>query len=67
MEGRISMSNAELSRLEVITKVHEKRLTIAQAAEYLNLSQRQAYGFRDMAYFKLRLYHLHEQRYSFVG
>lgn len=29
--------------------------------------KRQAYGFRDMEYFKLRLYHLHEQRYSFSG
>ena len=25
--------------------------------------KRQAYGFRDMEYFKLRLYHLHTQRY----
>ena len=29
--------------------------------------KRQAYGFRDVEYFKLRLYHLHEQRYAFVG
>jgi len=29
--------------------------------------KRQAYGFRDIEYFKLRLYHLHEQRYSFSG
>ena len=29
--------------------------------------KRQAYGFRDMEYFKLRLYHLHEQRSSFIG
>lgn len=29
--------------------------------------KRQAYGFRDMDYFKLRLYHLHEQRYSLTG
>lgn len=29
--------------------------------------KRQAYGFRDMEYFKLRLYHLHKSRYSFVG
>ncbi len=41
MEGRISMSSKELSRLEVITKVHEKQLTISQATEYLGLSQRQ--------------------------
>jgi hypothetical protein len=29
--------------------------------------KRQAYGFRDIVYFKLRLYHLNEQRYAFVG
>jgi transposase len=28
--------------------------------------KRQAYGFRDMIYFKLRLYNLHKVRYSFV-
>jgi transposase len=28
--------------------------------------KRQAYGFRDMEYFKLRLYNLHTTRYSFV-
>ena len=29
--------------------------------------KRQAYGFRDMTYFKLRLYHLHHQSYSLTG
>ena len=29
--------------------------------------KRQVYGFRDMEYFKLRLYHLHTPRYSFAG
>ncbi|MGA2939173.1 MAG: transposase [Syntrophobacteraceae bacterium] len=29
--------------------------------------KRQAYGFRDSEYFKLRLYHLHTQRYSLPG
>jgi len=29
--------------------------------------KRQAYGFRDMEYFRLRLYHLHTQRYSLSG
>lgn len=29
--------------------------------------KRQAYGFRDLEYFKLRLYHLHTQRYSLSG
>lgn len=29
--------------------------------------KRQAYGFRDEEYFKLRLFHLHEQMYSLAG
>ena len=29
--------------------------------------KRHAYGFRDMTYFKLRLYHLHHQGYSLTG
>ena len=29
--------------------------------------KRQAYGYRDMEYFKLRLYHLHRTGYSFAG
>ncbi len=29
--------------------------------------KRQAYGYRDMQYFKLRLYHLHNQGYSLSG
>ena len=29
--------------------------------------KRQAYGFRDMEYFKLRLYNLHNSRYAFAG
>jgi transposase len=29
--------------------------------------KRMAYGFRDTEYFKLRLYHLHTQRYSLSG
>lgn len=29
--------------------------------------KRQAYGYRDMQYFKLRLYHLHAQKYALAG
>jgi hypothetical protein len=29
--------------------------------------KRQAYGFRDKEYFRLRLYHLHTQRYALAG
>ena len=29
--------------------------------------KKQVYGFRDMFYFKLRLFHLHKQNYSLSG
>ena len=29
--------------------------------------KRQAYGYRDMEYFKLRLYHLHKQKAELIG
>jgi transposase len=29
--------------------------------------QRQAYGFRDREYFKLKIFALHESRYALVG
>ena len=33
----------------------------------IKLLKRQAYGFRDMKYFKLRIYALHESRYALIG
>jgi transposase len=33
----------------------------------IKLLKRQAYGFRDMEYFILRIYNLHESRYSLIG
>jgi transposase len=29
--------------------------------------KRQAYGFRDMEFFKLKIYSLHEKNYALVG
>lgn len=29
--------------------------------------KRQAYGFRDQEFFKLRIYHLHQTKYALVG
>lgn len=46
------------------------RITNAQVEGLVNkikTLKRQAYGYRDMEYFKLRLYHLHQSRYSFAG
>ena len=48
----------------------EHRITNAPVEGLVNkikTLKRQAYGFRDMEYFKLRLYHLHTQRYSLAG
>lgn len=33
----------------------------------IKVLKRQAYGFRDMEYFKLRIYALHEARYAIIG
>lgn len=33
----------------------------------IKVLKRQAYGYRDMEYFKLRIYNLHESRYALVG
>lgn len=33
----------------------------------IKVLKRQAYGFRDVEYFKLRIYALHESRYSLIG
>jgi hypothetical protein len=41
MEERISMSQNDLYRLQELQKVHEKRQTLAQAAQRLDLSLRQ--------------------------
>jgi len=40
---------------------------VAGLVNKIKTLKRQAYGFRDMEYFKLRLYHLHTQRYSLTG
>ena len=34
---------------------------------HLDTLKSQAYGFRDMPCFRLRLFHLHKQEYSFTG
>jgi len=41
MEGRIAMSSKEISRLDIMTKVHNKWLKISQAAECLGLGSGQ--------------------------
>jgi len=41
--------------------------TVEGTINKIKTLKRQAYGFRDMVYFKLRLYHLHCQGYSLTG
>jgi len=41
--------------------------TVEGLVNKIKTLKRQAYGYRDMEYFKLRLYHLHTQRYSLTG
>ena len=33
----------------------------------IKVLKRKAYGFRDVEYFKLRIYNLHESRYALIG
>jgi len=56
--------------LDGILNYFKHRITNASAEGINNkikTMKRQAYGFRDIEYFKLRLYHLHHSRYAFVG
>jgi len=43
MSFLITMSQKELYRLEVIQKIHERRLSVVQAAERLDLSRSQVH------------------------
>ena len=55
---------------EGILNYFKHRITNGKAEGINNKAKtmmRQAYGFRDMEYLKLRLYNLHNQGYSFVG
>ena len=48
-------------------KNREKKMNKICLWSKLGTLKRQAYGFRDMEYFKPSLHHLHKSRYSFVG
>lgn len=59
-----------LSHREGILSYFSHRITSGSVEGTVNkikTMKRQAYGFRDMEYFKLRLYHLHCQGYSLTG
>jgi transposase len=53
-----------------ILNYFDNRITTARVEGLNNkikVLKRQAYGYRDMEYFKLRIYFLHESRYALVG
>jgi len=64
------VAKALLRRLDGLLSYFKHRISNGKAEGINNkikTLKRQAYGFRDLKYFKLRLYHLHEQRYSLTG
>lgn len=74
MESRIrelvKMARTLLGHFEGLLTYFKHRLTNAKTEGINNkikTLKRQAYGYRDMEYFKLRLYHLHKQETSLIG
>lgn len=66
----IKMAKTILKLQDGILNYFPHRITSGGVEGLINkikTMKRQAYGFRDMEYFKLRLYHLHCQRYSLTG
>ena len=66
----VKMGLTLLKHREGILNYFPYRITNASVEGTVNkikTLKRQAYGFRDMEYFKLRLYHLHCQGYSLAG
>jgi len=64
------VANTLLAHRRGILAYFNHRITNAKVEGLVNkikTLKRQAYGYRDMEYFKLRLYHLHQSRYSFAG
>lgn len=64
------VANTLLAHRRGILAYFDHHITNAQVEGLVNkikTLKRQAYGYRDLEYFKLRLYHLHQSRYSFAG
>lgn len=64
------VAKALLRRSDGLLNYFKHRISNGKAEGINNkikILKRQAYGFRDTEYFKLRLYHLHEQRCSLAG
>jgi len=66
----MKLANSIMSHLMGILNYFEHPINTAKVEGINNKIKtwkRQAYGFRDMDYFKLRLYHLHHQNYALCG
>lgn len=66
----VRVARTLLGHFEGLLTFFKHRLTNAKTEGINNkikTLKRQAYGYRDMEYFKLRLYHLHKQETSLIG
>jgi len=64
------MANSLITHLRGILNYFDHKITTAKVEDLNNKIKTlkiQAYSFRDIEYFKLRLYHLHRQEYSLCG
>lgn len=70
LESMIKVGKTLLSHAEGLVNYFKYRISngkIEGINNKIKTMSRQAYGFRDMEYFKLRLLHLHEQKHSLTG
>ena len=66
----MKLASSIMAHLSGVLNYFDHRITTAMVEGINNkikTLKRQAYGFRDLEYFKLRLYHLHKQNYSLCG
>ena len=70
LEPMIKVGKTLLNHAEGLVNYFKHRISngkIEGINNKIKTMSRQAYGFRDMEYFKLRLLHLHEQKHSLTG
>ncbi len=70
LEPLIKVGKTLLAHAEGLVNYFRHRISngkIEGINNKIKTMSRQAYGFRDMEYFKLRLLHLHEQKHSLTG
>jgi transposase len=70
LEPLIKVGRTLLGHAQGLVNYFKHRISngkIERINNKIKTMSRQAYGFRDMEYFKLRLLHLHEQKHSLTG